>query len=106
MELWQSLPEDFRVTTFICLGGAGFLLGLYLLGRLLTFRRPDSVLPLLLVLGGLLFGGRFIRRLSRSEHLDGHRLLKLALPHASQHNAQPVQDVEGQHGQQHGNGID
>ena len=54
MEIWQSLPEDFRVTTFICLGGAGFLLGLYLLGRLLTFRRPDSVLPHLLVAGGVL----------------------------------------------------
>lgn len=54
MELWQSLSEDMRVTLLISLGGLGFLFGLYLVGRLLTWRRPGSPLPGLLMLTGVL----------------------------------------------------
>lgn len=54
MELWQSLPEEARATAVIGLLGLGFLLALYVLGRLLTWRRPRSALPGLLVIAGAL----------------------------------------------------
>lgn len=53
MELWQSLPEDFRVTIYIGLGATGLLLAIYLVGRLLTWGR-DSILPGLMVVGGMI----------------------------------------------------
>jgi hypothetical protein len=53
MELWQALPEDIRTTILIVAGVGAFLVALYLFGRLLTFRRRDSLLPLALVIGGL-----------------------------------------------------
>jgi hypothetical protein len=50
----SSLPEELQVTLFICSGAAGFLFLLYLLGRLLAWRRRDSPLPFLMVLAGVL----------------------------------------------------
>lgn len=59
IELWQAVSQDVRTTLVIVVAVGGFLLGLYLLGRLLTLRRPESLLPLLLVIGGVvvLVGG-------------------------------------------------
>ncbi|MDT8306175.1 MAG: hypothetical protein RRC07_09580 [Anaerolineae bacterium] len=58
-ELWQAVPEDIRTTILIVAAVGGLLLGLYVVGRLLTWRRRDSPLPILLVIGGLgvLVGG-------------------------------------------------
>lgn len=53
-ELWQAIPEDIRTTILIVAAVGGLLLGLYVVGRLLTWRRRDSPLPILLVIGGLL----------------------------------------------------
>ncbi len=53
-DLWQALPQDVRTTILIVAALGGFLLALYWVGRLLTWRRKNSVLPLALVGGGLL----------------------------------------------------
>ena len=58
IELWQALPEDIRITVLIVLGVGGFLLAVYLVGKLLAFGRQDSLLPFGLVTGAavVLFG--------------------------------------------------
>jgi hypothetical protein len=52
-DLWQALPADVRTTVLIVAALGGFLLALYWVGRLLSFRRKDSLLPVALVVGGL-----------------------------------------------------
>ena len=53
MDLWQSLPDEVKATVLIVALAFGFIIGLALLGRLLTIRRPGSPLPLLMAGGGL-----------------------------------------------------
>lgn len=53
-DLWQALPEDVRTTILIVAALGLFFLTLYWVGRLLTWRRKNSPLPWLMVLGGLL----------------------------------------------------
>jgi hypothetical protein len=55
MELWRSLPDEIKVTLLILALAGGFMLGLNLLGRLITFRRPGSGLPFFMSMGGLAF---------------------------------------------------
>ena len=42
IELWQALPEDIRITVLIVLGVGGFLLAVYLVGKLLAFGRQEA----------------------------------------------------------------
>jgi hypothetical protein len=57
MDLWLSLPEEFRISALICLGAAAPLAALFVLGRLLTWRQRGSLLPMALVAGGALAMG-------------------------------------------------
>jgi hypothetical protein len=60
MELWQSLPPDLRASLLLCLCAAAPLGALYLFGRLVARRQPDSLLPLSLVAGGALAMGSLL----------------------------------------------
>ena len=46
-------PDELRLTAQICVGGIVLLLGLYLLGRILTRNRKESVIPVMLPLGAV-----------------------------------------------------
>lgn len=54
-DLWQSLSQDVRTTILIVAAVGGFLAALYWVGRLLSWRRKESMLPWGMALGGLAF---------------------------------------------------